>query len=103
MTWWRVGSRPATAGRSPLVLLSRFLVLAGFAAGEPAQGGEVDLGSGAGGLLVRGGDQAQVVDPGRGRVRAGGLRDGAVHVPAGDERGRGPGGLAVQEHLDDRQ
>jgi hypothetical protein len=52
---------------------------------------------------VRGGDQAEVVDPGGVRVRPGCLRDGAVHVPAGDERGRGPGGLAVQEHLDDRQ
>ena len=38
-----------------------------------------------------------------GRGRAGGLGDGAVHVAAGDERGRGPGGLAVQEHLDDGQ
>ena len=49
---------------------------------------------------MRGGDQAEVVDPGGVRVGAGGLRDGAVHVAAGDERGRGPGGLAVQEHLD---
>ncbi len=76
------------------------LLLAGFAGGEPAQSGEVDLGSGAGGLLVRGGDQAQVVDAGGVRVGAGGLGHGAVHVAAGDKRGRGPGGLAVQEHLD---
>lgn len=38
-----------------------------------------------------------------GDLRAGGLRDGAGHVAAGDERGRGPGGLAIQEHLDDCQ
>src|SRR5260370_419833 len=30
----------------------------------------------------------------------GGVGDGAVHVAAGDERGRGPGGPAVEEHLD---
>ena len=52
---------------------------------------------------MRGGDQAEVVDPGGVRVRAGGLGDGAVHVAAGDERGRGPGGLAVQEHVDPGQ
>src|SRR5216684_1131273 len=139
MTWWRVGSRAATAARSATVLpaptspvttpsadsttqkLIRAIASAwacranrsraGMALPNgvrarpkcAAQSGEVDLGSGAGGLLVRGGDHAEVVDPGRGRVRAGGLRDGAVHVAAGDERGRGPGGRAVQEHLDDRQ
>src|SRR5258708_29208405 len=63
------------------------VVLATAAASEPAQPGEVDLGSGPGGLLVRGGDQAQVVDPGRGRRGRGGLGDGPGHVPAGGERG----------------
>src|ERR1035441_2329655 len=51
--------RPA-ARRSPLRL-----VLAGVAGGEQGQLGEVDLGSGAGGFLVRGGHQPQGVDRGQ--------------------------------------
>jgi hypothetical protein len=34
---------------------------------------------------------------------AGGLWHGTVHVAAGDERDRGAGGLAVQEHVDPGQ
>ena len=47
-----------------------------------------------------GGDQAEVVDSGRGGLGAGGLGDGVVHVAAGDERDRLPGGLAVQPDVD---
>src|SRR5260370_29218903 len=76
-----------TARRSPLllvllVLLLLAVVLATAAASEPAQPGEVDLGSGPGGLLVRGGDQAQAVDPGRGRRRLGVLWGGPRRLAA---------------------
>src|SRR6266566_8933385 len=77
-------ARP-TAPRSPLFLL--LLLLVAVAAGELAEPGEVDLRAGAGLLLVRGGDQAEVVDPGRRRFGAGGLGHRPVDVPAGDERG----------------
>ena len=87
-------ARPTAPGSPPLLLL------AWFAAGELAELGEVDLRPGAGLLVVGGGDQAQVVDAGGVRLGRGGLRHGPVHVPAGDERDRGAGGLAVQEHLD---
>src|SRR5579859_5345281 len=156
MTWWRVGSRPATAARSATVFPlptspvttpsadsatqkliratasacawranrslaairlpngcgpgrsarptapgSRLVLLVLAAAGgEHAQLREVDLRPGAGLLVMGGGDQAQVVDTGRGGLGPGRLRDGPVHVPAGDERGGGPGGPAVQEHID---
>src|SRR6516162_99306 len=155
MTWWRVGSRPATAARSATVLPaptspvitpsvasatqkliratarrgpggrtgpwrrsacrtgcaparsgqprapgSWLALLAG--GGEQAQLREVDLRAGAGLLIVGGGHQAQVVDTGGGRLRPGGLGNGPVDVAAGDERGGGPGGLAVEEHLDGR-
>src|SRR5260370_1090101 len=81
-----------TARRSPLllvllVLLLLAVVLATAAASEPAQPGEVDLGSGPGGLLGRGGDQAQVVDAGLG-----------VHPAVGDLPG--PGGDQVVELLE---
>jgi len=52
---------------------------------------------------VGGGDQAEVVDPGRGGLGAGGLGDGAVDVPADDERDRPAGRLAVQPDVDRRE
>src|SRR5215831_637943 len=55
--------------------------------------GEVDRRAGAGLLVVGGGDHAEVVDPGRVRRGRGRGLDGAVHVPADDERHRGPGRL----------
>src|SRR5215510_6023880 len=67
------------------------------------QPGEVDLGAGAGFLVVRGGDHAQVVDPGRVRRGRRGRGDGLVDVPADHERDGGPGGAAVEEHLDPGQ
>src|SRR5579859_2605525 len=67
------------------------------------QPGEVDRRAGAGFLIVGGGDQAEVVDPGRVRRRRRRRGDGAVHVPADHERYRGPGRAAVQEHLDPGQ
>src|SRR5580700_3132354 len=77
------------------------LVTAFFRAGlrQHLQPGEVDRRAGAGFLVVGGGDHAEVVDPGRVRRGRRG-RDGAVHVSADDERHRGPGRLAVEEHAD---
>src|SRR6266536_2184955 len=75
-------------------------VLPVLRAGQHGQPGEVDPGAGAGFLVVRGGDHAEVVDPGRVRRRRRRRGDGAVHVPADHERHRGPGRPAVQEHLD---
>ena len=69
-------------------------------AAEHGQPGEVDLRAGAGLLVVGGGDQAEVVDPGRRRAGPGGLGNGAVHVPADDEWHRVPGGPAVQPDVD---
>src|SRR5487761_135589 len=65
--------------------------------------GVVDRGAGAGLLVVRGGEDAEVVDPGgvRGRRRSRG--DSLVDVMADDERHRGPGWPAVEEHVDHRQ
>src|SRR5215469_7361442 len=74
-------------------------VLPVLRAGEQVQLGEVDRRAGAGLLVVRGGDHAEVVDPGRVR-RGRGRGDGAVHVTADHERHRGPGRPPVQEHLD---
>src|SRR5437868_12565956 len=73
------------------------------AAGLGRQLGEVDRRAGAGLLVVGGGDQAEIVDPGRVRRRRRRRGDGTVHVPADHERHRGPGRPAVQEHLYHRQ
>ena len=67
---------------------------------EHGELGEVDLRPGAGRLLVGGGHQPEVVDPGRGRLRPGRLGNGAVGVAPDDERGRHAGRLAVQEDVD---
>src|SRR6185437_7456899 len=64
---------PATPGSPVFPVAAR---------GELAEPGEVDLRAGAGFLVVSGGDQAEVVDPGRGRRGPGSLGDRAVHVPA---------------------
>ena len=95
-----VRARPKCAAHGAALTVPLLLLVLAGRRRRACESGEVDLGSGAGGLLVGGGDQAEVVDAGGVRVRAGGLGDGAVHVAAGDERGRDSGGLAVQEHLD---
>src|SRR5258708_5098775 len=79
----RRGCGPGRSGL-PTAPGSLLLLVVAPAAGELAEPGEVDLGAGAGLFVVGGGDQAEVVDAGSGRRGAGGLRDGAVHVPAGE-------------------
>src|ERR1700747_573586 len=75
-------------------------VLLAVSAGEL---GEVDRRAGAGLLVVGGGDHAEVVDPGRVRLRRRSRGNSLVHVMADHERDRGPGRPAVREHLDHRQ
>src|SRR5487761_1784603 len=77
------------------------VVLAGLR--QHLQPGEVDRRAGAGFLVVRGGDHAEVVDPGGVRRGRRGRGDGAVHVTADHERHRGPGRPSVEEHLDPGQ
>src|SRR3974390_1809382 len=55
-------------------------VLPVLRAGQHGQLGEVDRRASAGLLVVRGGDHAEVVDPGRVRRRRRGRGDGVVHV-----------------------
>src|SRR6267142_1543618 len=59
-------------------------VLPVLRAGEHLQLGEVDRRAGL--LVVRGGDHAEIVDPGRVRRGRGRGLDGAVHVTADHER-----------------
>src|SRR5262249_17338842 len=92
-----VRASPKCAAHGARLVIAVLLVLR---AGQDGQLGEVDRRAGAGLLVVGGGDHAEVVDPGRVRRGRGRGLDGAVHVPADDERHRGPGRLAVEEHLD---
>src|SRR3974390_1761671 len=65
--------------------------------------GEVDRRAGAGLLVMGSGDHAEVVDPGRVRLRRRSRGNSLMHVMADHERDRGPGRPAVQEHVDHRQ
>src|SRR2546421_7288343 len=94
-----VRASPECAAHGARLAIVIFLLAAGLG----RQLGEVDRRAGAGLLVVGGGDHAEIVDPGRVRRRRRRRGDGAVHVTADHERHRGPGGPAVQEHIDHRQ
>src|SRR5260370_19056498 len=74
-----------------------------LAAGLGGQLGEVDRRAGAGLLVVGGGDQAEIVDPGRVRRRRRRRGGSPVHVIADHERDRGPRGPAVREQIEPPQ
>jgi hypothetical protein len=81
---------PARSSKRVLVV-----AFAGVGLDDELEVGEVDFGSGAGLVVMGGGDQAQVVDAGRFGLWSDGLGDGAMGVAAGDEGGGDPGGAAV--------
>src|SRR3989454_6326728 len=96
-----VRASPKCAAHGARLAIAVLLLV--VSAGLQGQPGEVDRRAGAGLLVVGGGDHAEVVDPGRLRGRRRGRGDGTVHVTADDERHRGPGRPAVQEHIDHGQ